>query len=241
MKITAITSMDEKYYNHCGRAMLRSYKIHWSHLMQMYVYNEENFNIKVKTIESLGWILGDEYNKFQARHSNDRVKTFSKKGFSIINAMDYIGLSTDRLMWLDADTIIQNEIPWQLLELISPNDTLSTHFSVWHEHDGKEYHSCETGFFILNTRHSGYKEFCNTYKDIYYNDKTDGLRRFYDGEIYGKTVELMEKRGHKMLNLNPGRHKTPISRSIISPYITHFKAGLKDTVDFSQFDKEDEI
>ena len=131
-----------------------------------------------------------------------------------------------------------------LIELLSPEDVLSTHFSVWHKKDEKEYHSCETGFFILNRRHPGYEEFCNLYKDIYYNDLAEeyDLRRFYDGEVYGKCVELMEQKGHKMFNLNTGKHKTPISRSLIAPYISHFKAGLKDNIDFTKYlDEEDEI
>lgn len=235
----AITSMNQKYYDHCGKIMLGSYKKHWNGLFPLCVYNEDDFQVKVKTVIPVGWNLGEEYQQFQIRHSNDRVRTFAKKGFSIINAMEKI--NCDRLIWLDADTVIRAEMPRQLLELISPDDVLSTHFSVWHTKDNTEYHSCETGFFILNKTHKGFDEFCSTYKDIYYNDKTDHLRRFYDGEVYGKTVELMEAKGHKMLNLNPSRHKTPISRSVIAPYITHFKAGLKDSVDFSQFDVDNEV
>lgn len=237
MKYAAITSMDEKYYNHCGKAMLASYKKHWSNVLPLYVYNEDNFHVKVKTVQTLGWNLGTEYEKFQQRHKNERVLTFAKKAFSIINAMDKI--IADRIIWLDADTIIQNEIPLQMLDLIAPCDVLSTHFSVWHRKENIEYHSCETGFFILNRQHKAFKTFCDVYKDIYSNDNIEGLRRFYDGEVYGKTVETLENLGHKMLNLNPGRHKTPISRSVIAPYITHFKAGLKDTIDFTQFDEEE--
>lgn len=229
-KYTAITSMDRSYYDHCGRAMLRSYKAHWSHLFKLQVYNEGNFKIKVASIEPVGWELGGHYAAFQTRHNNPRVKTFAKKGFSIIHAMDNV--QSERLIWLDADTIIKEPIPIQLLELISPDDVLSSHFSVWHIKEDKTYHSCETGFFILNTKHPGYRDFCETYKDIYYNDKTDDLRRFYDGEVYGKTVELMEAKGYKMMNLNPGRHKTPISRSILAPYLDHYKAGLKERINF---------
>jgi hypothetical protein len=54
--------------------------------------------------------------------------------------------------------------------------------------------------------------------------------------VYGKTVEIMLNKGYKMLNLNPGKHKTPISRSVISPYLSHFKAGLKESVDFKKID-----
>ena len=104
-KYIAITSMDQKYYEHCGRAMLRSYKKHWSGIMPLHVYNEENFTIKVKTIMELGWNLGPEYDHFQQRHSNPRVKTFAKKGFSIIDAMNTA--NCDRLRWLDANVIIQ--------------------------------------------------------------------------------------------------------------------------------------
>jgi len=239
MKYAAFTSMDEKYYNHCGKTMLRSYKKHWSNVLPLYVYNEDNFKIKVGALQSLGWNLGKNYDEFQLRHTNEKIKIFAKKGFSIINAMEH--LDYDRIVWLDADTVITNEVPLHLLELISPDDVLSTHFSVWHTENDIEYHSCETGFFILNRRHQGYQEFCETYRDIYCNDKINGLRRFYDGEVYGKTVELLEAKGYKMMNLNPGRYRTPISRSVIAPYITHYKAGLKQKTDFKNLIDSDEI
>lgn len=238
-KYTIITSMDKEYYNNCGKAMLQSWKRHATNIGDFWLYNEQLFEPKVKGVNKAGWMLGPEYVKFQRRHTNHKIKTFAKKAFPIIDAMER--LDCDRLVWVDADCVFTNNIPRMLLELISPDDTLSSHFSVWHEQNGKTYHSCETGFFILNKRHPGYSDFCNDYKDIYYNDKTDGLRRFYDGEVYGKCVELAEARGHKVLNLNPGKHKTPISRSIIAPYISHFKAGLKENIDFSKFLDSDEI
>jgi hypothetical protein len=237
IKYVAVTSMNEKYYDICGRAMLRSYKKYWSHIIPLYVYNEDDFTIKIDTIKPMGWNLGKEYQKFQERHTNEKVKKFSKKGFSIIHAMDNI--EADRIIWLDADVILKRTMHLQLLDLISDESTLSTHYSVWHENNDTIYHSCETGFFILNKNHTGFNDFRATYKNIYYNDVTAGLRRFYDGEIYGKTVEIMQDKEHKMINLNPSRHKTPISRSLLDPYLTHFKAGLKDRVNFSTFDQDD--
>jgi hypothetical protein len=46
-----------------------------------------------------------------------------------------------------------------------------------------------------------------------------------------------------MINLNPGKHKTPISRSVLAPYLTHYKASLKETADFKKIDSvlKDEI
>ena len=228
MNYAAFTTMNRDYYDHCGRSMLRSYKKCLSDLMPMYVYNEDGFEVKVKTVTEMGWHESPEYTAFQERHSNSHVKKFAKKGFSVIHAMKNI--SCNRLIWFDADTILQNEIPQQLLELISPKDVLSTHFSVWHWKNEREWHSCETGFFILNKNHPAFSQFYETYRDIYVNDRSDELRRFYDGEVYGRTVELMEKKGHKMMNLNPGKHKTPISRSVLAPYLNHFKAGVKDNL-----------
>lgn len=232
-KFAAITSMNQDYYNHCGRAMLKSFKAHWSNTMPLYVYNEDNFHVKVKSIIPLGWDLGSEYQAFQQRHGNPKIRIFSKKAFSIIHAMENI--ECDRLIWLDADTVVEKEIPLQLLEMISPDDVLSSHFSVWHswpttDNPNRLAHSCETGFFILNKKHPGFKEFYETYKRIYTKDEYSDMRRFYDGEVYGKTVKLLEAKGNKMLDLNPGKHKTPIPRSVVAPYVVHFKAGLKDNL-----------
>ena len=243
MKYAAITSMDPKYYWHCGKSRMYSYKKHWHGLFPLYLYNENDFFHKVKTIRNMGWDLGEEYEKFQERHSdNDKITTFAKKGFSIIHAME--NLDCEKLIWIDADVIIQSAPPMMFFDLIAPDDVLSTHFSVWHKWPSEEdpnrmVHSCETGFFILNKKHPQFEEFMSTYKDIYVNDKSSDLRRFYDGEVYGKTVEIMEAKGAKMMNLNPGWHKTPIPRSVMAPYIKHFKAGLKDSVNFDDLVDED--
>lgn len=229
MNFAAVTSMNRAYYDHVGRAMLRSYKHGWSAHTPMHVYNEGDFEVKVKTIVSMGWHMPKEYWDFQARHQNKKVKQFSKKAWSIIKGCAEI--DCDRLIWIDADTIIKTDIPDQLLNLIAPEDVLSTHFSVWHDVDRKIFHSCETGFFILNKKHPAFQEFVDTYRDIYVNDKYHDLRRFYDGEVYGKTVELLEAKGNKMLNLNLHKLKTPIPKSVLAPYIDHMKAGAKDGVD----------
>lgn len=228
MKFAAMTSMNETYYDHVGRAMLRTYKQTWSDQATIHVYNENNFQVKVKTVVPMGWEMPKEFWQFQLRHTNRKIKQFSKKAWSIMKGCKEI--ACDRLIWIDADTIMKASIPLQLLYLISPNDTLSTHFSVWHDVEGKTYHSCETGFFILNKNHPAFQEFVDTYEDIYINDKHQDLRRFYDGEVYGKTVRILEAKGNKMLDLNLHKINTPIPKSVLAPYINHMKAGAKDTM-----------
>lgn len=238
----AITSMDKAYWDKAGKAMLQSYKKHLSDMMPMYCYNENGFNVKIKTVTPMGWDLGPKYTHFISSTSNAKVRNFGKKAFSIIHALSNV--DCDKLIWFDADTIIKMKFNWHLLDLIAPDDVLSTHFGVKHNQDGKTYFSCETGFFILNMKHPAIKDFRELYTNIYVEKQTQGLRRFYDGEVYGKVVQVLEKQGVKMMELNPEqRHKTCIPRSVLAPYLSHYKAGLKDRIDFDslvEYDDEDD-
>lgn len=238
----AITSMNSHYFNHSGKVMIKSYSEYFDNNVPLYVYNEDNSQFKIKNVNSVTWDLGTDYINFQKRWvSNSKVRGFSKKAFSIIHAMNNI--ECDRLIWLDADTIVTRNVVLQLLELISPDDALSTHYGVVHPwpsdtDESRTAFSCETGFFILNKRHESFNKFKEVYTDMYVNDRVDNIRRFYDGEVYGETIRLLSQDGVKMLDLNPGNiHKTPIPRSILAPYISHSKAGLKDTINYSEIEK----
>jgi len=235
-KYAAVTSMNQDYYHRCGKVMISSYVKNIGKSIPLYVYNEDNFIPEEKGIALQGWNLGQAYENFIERHKNNRVKTFAKKAFSIIHAMNNV--DCDRLIWIDGDCLIKQRIPESLLEEISLDTTLSSHFSVYHEKEGIEYHSCETGFFVLNKKHKGFEDFKNKYTEIYLNDKTEGLRRFYDGDVYGKTVELMEQKNYKTVNLNTGKHKTPMPRSVLGPYVQHFKAGVKNRINPEMFDHD---
>lgn len=233
--------MNYEYFNNYGRVMAKSYSSRFNKEIPLMLYNEDNFRVKFKNVFPVGWNLGEEYEKFQYRWAeNKKVTTFAKKGFSIIHAMNTF--DCDRLIWIDADAVISSYIPELLLNLMSPDDVLSTHFGVKHQWDesptGYAF-SCETGFFILNKRHPMFEDFKTIYTDIYVKDRTENLRRFYDGEVYGETVRILEGMGAKMMELNPGQiRKTPISRSIISPYLTHNKAGLKEAINYVDLEKE---
>jgi hypothetical protein len=162
------------------------------------------------------------------------VIKFAKKAYSIIHAFEQ--LNVDRIIWLDADTVTTREVPRHFLELIAQDDVLSTHFGVKHHwpsdiEPGRHSFSCETGFFIANKRHPMFLQMAKRYKQYYNEDLGHTLRRFYDGEVYGAVVAEMEQQGAKLLDLNRDHSiKTPMPRSVIAPYITHFKAGRKDSV-----------
>lgn len=237
MTYAFMTSMDERYHDTYGKAMLKSYKLKQNNKIPLYIYNEF-FEPKLSDGMVLqGWDLGEEYFNFLDRWDNKRVKIFARKGFSIIHAMNNIPCK--KLIWLDADTVIKEEIPKQFLDLIAPDNVLSTHFGVQHSTDEGHFFSCETGFFILNKEHSMFPEFKKTYTEIYHKDKKDGMRRFYDGEIYGKTIKQMIAKGAEVMDLNPdSKYKTPIPKSIISPYIQHNKGGLKRRRDYDKLTED---
>ena len=218
MNIVFFTSMDKKYYDHCGKLMIESFEKNLSQ-HKLHVYNE-NF-VPNNNVILMDWNLGAEYQMFcQKWPAKSTVAKFAKKGFSVIHAMNNI--DCDFLIWLDADTIVKETFDKKLYDIILNEKNISTHLSVWHEYNGKEYHSCETGFFVLNKNHKNFKKFKNEYTKIYVNEDTDNLRRFYDGDVYGEVVNRL---GNKhMNNLNPSsKYKTPMKRSVLKDYLSHYK------------------
>ena len=226
MKYAMISTMNEKYYNICGKSMLDSYIEHCSHI-PLFLYNE-NFT-PTHNVNLQGWNLGTEYEKFQSRHRK-RTATFGKKAFSVIHAMNNI--DCEYLIWIDADAIFQKSLDDDVLNQVANENILSSHLSVYHEVEGIEYHSCETGFFVLNKKHKMFEQFKNTYISIYVNDDSKNLRRFYDGDVYGEVINRLGNEAMNNLNIDP-KYKTPIKRSILKEYIQHHK-GKGSKINFLQ-------
>jgi hypothetical protein len=233
-KFAVVTSMDHAYYEKCGRACIESFNAYWPNSIPLYVYDEGiQDRPKLKTVHYQPWTdLGKDYEEFIAGSWTSRTITFAKKAFSIMaGARD---IDCDRLIWLDADVITLQGINQHLLDLISPLEVLSTHYGVLHpwpsDTDQTRFSfSCETGFFILNRRHAMFETMMNRYQNWYVTGKGNELRRFYDGEVYGAVIKEMENEGAKVMELNPEqRHRTPIPRSVMAPYIMHYKAGAKE-------------
>lgn len=236
-KISVITSFDQTYYNKIGKYCVETFLKYWDNDINLYLYLE-NFDLpdSDKYTKIFFDKLNVDYFKFQEEQRKTPEKTFAKKAYSIIHAMENI--QTDILIWLDADVITTKNVDKELIYSLIPEDTLSTHFGVWHnqeKHNTKSplIFSCETGFFALNTRHQEFTKFKHRYSERYITRDTTGLRRFYDGDVYGSVISELKKNA-KMNDLNPGTHKTPIPRSILAEYITHFKHGAKRRDDLNK-------
>jgi hypothetical protein len=231
MKIKVITSFDERYYNLIGKECVDTWLEYWPKELSLTCY-VENFRLdNTKRIEQIDFDqLPSEYFEFQKSKFNDRVKIFSKKAYSVIHAFE--NLDADRIIWVDADVITFDKIPLVFLENLCPNDTLATFMGV-HHHKIKDdetsplMFSGETGFFILNKTHVGFKEFANRYKEYYDKRITENLRRFYDGEVFGAVVEEFKDK-YKFFDLastTGKKAKSPLKYTELGQkYIRHYKS-----------------
>jgi len=221
VNIEVITSFDKKYYEKIGHACVKSWLDNWPTNLTLTCYVEGFALAANPRLNQIPFVaLGQDYIAFQASDEKDRVKTFAKKAYSVIHAME--NSTADRIVWLDADVITQDTITTEFLELLCPNDTLATFMGVKHE----AWFSAETGIFVLNTHHPEFKAFAARYKEYYTTHKKDNIRRFYDGEVFGAVAKEFESRA-KLNDLCADfkkEYKTPLKHTILGPYLHHHKS-----------------
>lgn len=221
VNIEVITSFDRKYYEAIGHACVNSWLSKWPSHMTLTCY-VEGFSLPPNTrLRQIPFVaLGQSYVDFQKSDEKDRVKTFAKKAYSVIHAME--NSTADRIVWLDADVVTQDTVTTQLLESLCPDDTLAMYMGVKHD----EWFSAETGVFVLNTGHPEFKAFSARYREYYDTHKKDNIRRFYDGEVFGAVAKEFEARA-KLNNLCAEfkkEYKTPLKHTVLGPYLHHHKS-----------------
>jgi lipopolysaccharide biosynthesis glycosyltransferase len=234
MKLEIITSFNQKYYDLIGKDCVDSWLKYWPEEYSLTCYVEEftmpNHN-RIKQIPFDN--LPKEYFAFQnSNQNNNREKTFAKKAYSIIHAFENV--NADRIIWIDADTITIQPIDTKLLLTCCPDDILATFMGVWHHKDKDDLNSelkfsVESGFFIVNVQHKGFKKFASRYREYYDKKITQGLRRFYDGEVLGAVIlELKNEFKFKDLCESFGKkYRSPLPHTDLGKYIVHYKSKGK--------------
>ena len=232
MKIAVITSFNQAYYDLIGRESLESWIKYWPAHMNITCY-VEGFRLPGhKRVAQIDFgSLPQAYRDFQL-HADKQVGKFAKKAWSFIHAME--NSTADRIIWLDADVITQNPIDLTVIESIMPDHCLCTHMGVTYytKKTGEpgRWFVPETGFFAINTQHDRFQDFSIEYRRRYVEWDHHDLRRFYDNDVYGATVE---KIGAPCLDLCAHfvkKYKTPMPHTVLGPYLQHWKAKhSKDT------------
>jgi len=230
MKMEIITSFNDRYYNVIGHECVSTWLKHWPKSLELTCYVEEFRLAAQPRIKQIDFNeLPKEYFDFQKSNESDRVKLFAKKAYSVIHAMK--NSQADRVIWIDADNIFFKDIPIEFLENLCSDDTLATFMGVWHNQDksdkfGKQFFSAETGFFILNKAHRGFEKFADRYTEYYDKHITEGLRRFYDGEVFGAVVKEFENqyKFNDLCGTFDKKYKSPMKHTVLGEYMHHYKS-----------------
>lgn len=227
MKINVITSFHKPYYDLIGKDSVESFLKFWPSQISLTCYVEDFWIEKNNRINQIPFEeLGGDYFDFQSRTYSGNVHKFAKKAFSFIHAME--NSKADRIVWLDADVITLKAIPFEFLLKCLPNNVLSTQMGVTYRTTPNgnhgEWYVPETGFFAVNTNHPLFEKFKNRYKNTYIDGKFEGLRRWYDNDVYGYALKSIKAESLDLCNDFKKEYKTPMKHTILNEYLMHYKA-----------------
>lgn len=226
MNYKIITGMSQEYFDNIGKLMLESWIQYWPTNFCITVYTEDiiDFDHPRVLFEPLD-NMEQEYHDFQnaVMKLERRTKTFAKKAWPIIT---HLASNTGRLIWLDADVITESEITEQWLNtLIAPND-FSAHLGV----PQASYYAVETGFFMINLENKFKNEFLNEYRRTYYEKDFAGVKKPFDGDVFGKVITFLKnnpKFTYTELNQNFETSLSPFNH-VFRSRMKHYKARRKE-------------
>jgi lipopolysaccharide biosynthesis glycosyltransferase len=230
VKLEVITSFDQTYYDKIGHACVNTWLHHWPADLTLTCYVEDFRLPEQARLNQIDFAeLSDGYRVLQqSDRFKDRVKTFAKKAYSVIHAMEHS--TADRIIWIDADVLTVADIPRKFLESLCPDNTLATYMQVYHEKEDRVWTSAETGIFVLNTQHSEFKAFARRYTQYYDEHLTENIRRFYDGEVFGAVANEFKPHVRDLCSDFVKKYKTPLRHTILGPYLNHYKSkGNKES------------
>ena len=236
-KLTVISSQGIEQWNTYGKDLVDTFLKHWPTeiVLQLYTEDIDKFSLSSDRVnlKDLVKLAGNDYKNFIESVPNnsiwDRCKKFSKKAFSIIDALD--NTNEGFLIWIDADVKTKKDIPLSMLENICPEDCLTAHLGLtqYIKKFDKRVYSSETGFFIINCEHPHKKYFLDEYRRSYVERDFEGLRKPFDAEVFARTIKKLEaQHGTKYKELSPDLNLLgPFRKSVLAEYMYHYKAKHK--------------
>lgn len=164
--------------------------------------------------------------KFKQRHSDKKPNSFmedgvrfSHKSYAIWHAAK--NSNVDKLFWLDADTVLKNNITEQYLNNLLPDNYFTSYL-------GRVGRYTETGFIGFNLKHAYADEFFNEFIDYYNSDRIySELPAYTDCHVYDATRnKFVNEKKITVLDLTPGLGKSNFNH-IHQGYMVHNKGGNK--------------
>jgi hypothetical protein len=230
MKIHLFTSQSLAYYESIGRYSLASAMKHLPADVAITVTTEDHEQFPALDarfhVQDL-YALDNGFRQFEDRwrgRTMAKVINFAKKGYTVLWALEHC--DADIMVWLDADAYFEKTVDadWFLRLL---NNNLGAQMGVTHD-DGE--FTVESGFFIMDLRHPGRRDFARFYRDYYDNDRCENMGRFYDSNVHGHALRDCEGLGHTFTEMNLRKKgNTPLKGSMIHGWVGHFKGKVKNS------------
>ena len=225
--IGIVSTFSNNGYNEYAHLLVNGIGSHLDKKIKVFLYID---TVKFKVPSNVSVIPLEpsvpDLTKFKQRHSdkkptkfiNDGVR-FSHKSYAIWHAAK--NSNVDKLFWLDADTVLTNDVTEQYLNNFLPDNHFTSYLGR-----GKSY--TETGFIGFNLKHAYADEFFNEFIDYYNSDRIySELPAYTDCHVYDATRnKFVNEKKITVLDLTPGLGKSNFNH-IHQGYMVHNKGGNK--------------
>jgi hypothetical protein len=225
--IKVITSQHKPYYDLIGKDCIVSFLKHWPKNISMELWaedflpDEKNSRIVIKDFHK----INPRFNKFvdlvNSHTDNPKVlcrKKFWLKGHVVLTALEEC--KDDVFLWLDSDVITLKDIPFDFINNLIDENTLSVDIPA----GGKvHYREAETGFFALNMRHPLKDVVIDYYRKAHTSLEILNCNRYMETGAWANAVKLAEAQGAKTSHLGAAiDHITPFMHTVLKEYMRHW-------------------
>jgi hypothetical protein len=225
--IGIVSTFSDSGYHEYAHLLVNGLNTHLDKKIKVFLYTDTvkftvPSNVSVIPLENTVPSL----TKFKQRHSdkkptkfiNDGVR-FSHKSYAIWHAAK--NNNVDKLFWLDADTVLTNNITEQYLDNLLPNEYFTSYL-------GRPGTYTETGFIGFNLKHAYANEFFNEFIDYYDSDRIySELKSYTDCHVYDATRnKFVNENKITALDLTPGVVKSHFN-GLHKGFIVHNKGKNK--------------
>lgn len=159
---------------------------------------------------------------------------FSNKVYAVFDAFQ--NADTDWVVWVDADTFVHNNFPYEAWDNFLPDDKWITY--VGRGKGSQTWPEC--GWYGLNRRHPMCVQFVKEF-ERFYEDAENGifeLEEWHDSYVFGHILNQMKNIDNNVLdyssNIYVNTAKTgggghPLINSELGKYLDHMKGDRKNT------------
>jgi hypothetical protein len=251
MKYACVTSMHEKYYNHIGGIMVRSWEKYWPKESTLTLYNENFIPTVSNRVILKDWQThcGANHAEFCPKCDDKSTQKFAKKGFAFLDALKTV--DCDYLVWLDADLLFSKDIPYDQLDRILPANKLVALFDCFYQEfpqyttdqylnsSARKFMAAESGFVVVNKKHKDFPAYVAEYERLFTAETKDpSLVSWYDGEVALSAARAFLEEVVDLSQLRTtNKTQTPLNKTWLAEYVTHQKGRSKNNYTTEQLEE----